>query len=150
MNRRTFLGALMGLAATPLLERMDVPTIEYPIDVVTEPIIMPTVEARGIGRLLQIDALNPATHWTAPIGLRILFPNGSLLLDRYLGPGMEFLWAFRAATEPIFTERDPLVLDFPPHLHVRMVYSVDGEIHQRRVWGHNVRSDVIVTHKTLP
>lgn len=154
MQRRGFLGALMGLAAAPVLARLlpaQAPQIQTAakslIELLEQPqaIILPTLECDGVGALLSLRAIAGGEfQWQQknPSGFRLMRSDGETLLQNAVADGMVLMQNFGAGNEPVFTKGSPLVLDVPITMDFDLTYMVDGRVYWRKMVGGRVVADV--------
>jgi len=135
LQRRSFLGALLGLAATPVLARLlPPPSLILPETALVEtPIIMQTLEVpRGVGVLRGILATLDDSVWT-PQGFQLLRADGARLIEHWVARGGMLMHPLHDPHGIVFTPDAPLVLDVPKHMDFQIMYEMNGE-HCTRRW----------------
>lgn len=125
MQRRGFLGALMGLAAAPAIARL-----EPLIGNTSKAVILPALTPSGVGFAYQLEFYNRGPHF-AECGLWRMPRVGAPALMHTAGLGSNCGWLWRAqpgaGMEIVFTPEYPVVAMLPRHFEGWMFYTVDGE-----------------------
>ena len=123
MQRRGFLGALMGLAAAPAIARL-----EPLIGDASKAIILPALTPSGVGLADRLEFYNRGSDF-AECGLwrmpRVGAPK--LMQTAGLGPNCGWLWRAHPGMEIVFTPEHPVVAMLPQRCEGWMFYDMDGE-----------------------
>ncbi len=131
LSRRSFLGALMGLAAAPVLARLKPPELILPPAqlklIKPEPVLLPTLVPVGVGNVLALRAFarDAPGVWPAMENVqacRLLRADGAVLMQRLVAVGMFLTIEFCAEQSIRFTVENPLVLDVPEDMCFDMTY----------------------------
>lgn len=123
MQRRGFLGALMGLAAAPAIARL-----EPLIGDASKAIILPALTPSGVGLADRLEFYNRGPHF-AECGLWRMPQVGApkLMQTAGLGPNCGWLWRAHPGMEIVFTPEHPVVAMLPQHGEGWMFYTAGGE-----------------------
>jgi hypothetical protein len=126
IKRRSFLGALMGLAAAPVLARLE------PIYLIPEnPIILPTLVDEGDIFFIAMNGL--ATQSKATFA-SILRQDGSPVLKYAVSAyGGQVMWRPMHDLYIRFTKEHPLVFDVDDDIKFEMAYHHGNEVRVRRI-----------------
>lgn len=144
MLRRSFLGALLGLAATPVLARLLPPSITVPGFVgVESPILLPTLECPVgvLGALMEFRADLPE-EISPPQAMRVLRADGAVGMQFFVQRGGYLAYVAPHGAELCFTPNQPLVLDLPERMNFEMVYRLGDRYRARRVVDRQVVYDL--------
>lgn len=145
MQRRSFLGALLGLAAAPVLAKLE--AVYVPPK--QPPIILPTLEGQAYLMRVQAQGTNHTNGIldieNAVTGFRIMRQDGALLMEQSLhAMGGMMIWEARPGSEIIYTPEHPLCFDMGKQLDLDIVLMHEGHIiRERRQWNGLVRRDIL-------
>lgn len=124
MQRRSFLGSLLGLAAAaPAIARL-----EPLIGDTSQAIILPTVAPSGVGFAYQLEFYNRSAGF-AECGLWRVPLVGTPVLMQSVGLGRNCGWLRRArpGSEIVFTPEHPVVAMLPARCEGWMFYTMNDE-----------------------
>ena len=135
LKRRSFLGMMLGLAATPVLAKLEPLYEAPPADLIIGPPIM------GLAQVHSICIAGLAKH-TKLAEMRLMRSNGAVLLNYGLNAyGGQVRHTFCPGQEIVFTPEHPLLFENSHDLDVRMLYSREGTYRMRRMIGNLLLED---------
>lgn len=126
MERRGFLAALIGLAATPVLDKLGFikapPTLAGPVlDTLSTHEILQTVE--GLGEILQINA---KTTRSGTLQVVDSLAREVFVASLYADWEHHTVWVPDPSMGVEFTKERPLVLETPPGAETSVLYRLKG------------------------
>lgn len=131
MQRRSFLGALLGMAAAPVLARLAPAFVEPPkAEAFLEAPSILKPHSLGIipgsGPLHRISAYTGREELYSAAICNFCRPDGTILL-RFTLCGHNLTWTSAPGSELVFLENEPLVMEAPPDVAVILTHSdLDG------------------------